>query len=153
MLDRVTDEVYSCLRHTFTNGKLSDAVISSSWCSQSKIRFVKKSCFDVEIADDWRLSCDGSQQVLKDEAPEESCKAKDLHRDFDECPCSWRAGIQQKEDTTPIIVTTPSLYLYKDPLLRYITSCDYPWSSPPLAACMTPSTGPLDLNLEGETSE
>ena len=153
ILDRVTNEVYSCLQTTFPSLKLSSDVISDAWCFKKKIRLVQKSCFEVKIPSDWRLSCDGSQQVLKDEAPVESCKSKGLNGNFDECPCSWRAGIQQKENTTPIIVTTPNLYLYKDPLLRYITSCDYPWSSPPLSTCMSPSTRPLDLNLRGETNE
>ena len=53
--------------------------------------------------------------------------------------CYWRAGVQDHV----VIVTTPSMYLYKDPLVRIITGCAFPWSSPRLTACMRPTTAAM----------
>lgn len=145
VVDRLTNEVYFCLQQTFPSLYIPDHIASASWCYPRKIRLFRRSCLEVKVPAEWRVSSDGMQQTLFDQAPEASCSAKGFTGS-----CYWRAGLQQEEDSSAIIVTTPSLYLYKDPLLRYITNCDYPWQSLELAYCMDTTTGPLDLNLRSE---
>lgn len=113
LLDRLTAEVEGCL------GKPID-----------------RSSFVVKVPADWSLSCDKSQQVLPSGAPGEGCDAKGLKN---ACPCRWRALIQCPN----VIVTTPSLYLYKDALTRWAAHVNEPYSRPELAKCARPTTEPL----------
>ena len=114
LLDRLTSEVEKCTGH------------------------IDRSSFMVKIPKDWALSCDGSQQVLSSPAPESGCRTKGLDP-TKECPCRWRALIQWPN----VIVATPSLYLYKDALSRFVSGSRDPWGDPKLVACVQPTTGPL----------
>lgn len=114
LIDRLTREVSECLKVSINPGS-----------------------FVVKVPGDWGLSCDKSQQVLSASAPEAGCAAKGLTCN---AKCSWRAFIQCPN----AIVTTPSLYLYKDALVRFVTGSQDPWSDPALAPCVAPTTGPLD---------
>jgi len=113
LVDRLTREVSECLKVSINTGS-----------------------FVVKVPADWGLSCDKSQQVLSASAPESGCAAKGLKN---ECACHWRAFVQCPN----AIVTTPSLYLYKDALVRFVTGSQDPWSDPALAACVAPTTDPL----------
>lgn len=115
LIDRLTDEVSTCLGVS-----------------------IDRSTFIVKVPSDWVKSCDGSQQVLTAIAPESGCAAKGLPTDSP-CPCRWRAVIQCPN----VIVATPSLYLYKDALVRWVTGSQNPWADPALAKCASPSTAPL----------
>jgi hypothetical protein len=88
-------------------------------------------CITIKIPKDITWSCDGTQQLLPTEAPQELCNAKGFNLDPD-CPCRWRALIQ----SPAIIVTTPNLALFKDALLRYVTDEFNPWLKPELVRCM-----------------
>lgn len=79
------------------------------------------------------MTCDGTQQVLLDEAPAASCEAKGLEP-TPECPCRWRAAIQDQQ----VAVSTPDLYNVRDPIVRIVTRCMQPWSAPELVQCMKP---------------
>jgi len=116
VLDRLTAEVEAC------TGKID------------RSSFVVK----IPAPPDWAPSCDGSQQVLRSRAPDDGCRAKGLTPDA-ACPCRWRARIQWPN----VIVATPSLYLYKDALTRFVTGSRDPWSDPKLAPCVAPTTPPL----------
>jgi hypothetical protein len=116
VIDRLVGEVETCLAKT-----------------------IDRSTFDVLIPKDWTLSCDHTQQVLPAEgAGSMGCVAKGL-RPTAGCPCRWRAYIKWPHT----IVTTPSMYLLKDALVRFIVDTDNPWTDPHLAQCATPSTDPL----------
>jgi hypothetical protein len=117
LLDRLTREVADCLQVS-----------------------VDSASFVVKVPVDWSVSCDGSQQLLSAEAPQLGCDAKGLPADPN-CPCRWRALIQCPN----VIVATPSLYLFKDALVRWVTGSNNPWADPALAKCATPSTAPLSL--------
>lgn len=97
---------------------------------------IDRSSFTVKVPADWSLSCDGKQQELSAIAPMSGCDAKDLHGD---CECRWRAVVQ----CPSTIVATPSLYLFKDALVRFVTGSQNPWADPVLAACVAPTTDPL----------
>ena len=56
ILDRVTNEVYSCLKDTFPSAVLFDDVLRVGYCHARKINFVPRSCIKVKIPNDWRLS-------------------------------------------------------------------------------------------------
>lgn len=115
LIDRLTDEVEACL---------SISIIRTS--------------FVVKVANDWIINCDGTQQLLPVLAGSAGCIAKGL-TPSEQCPCRWRAGIECPN----AIVTTPSFYLYKDALTRFVTGNMDPWASPELAVCASPSTTPL----------
>jgi hypothetical protein len=99
---------------------------------------IDRSAFLVKIPGDFVLSCDHKQQELTAIAPMSGCDAKNL---AGPCQCHWRAIIQCPN----VIVTTPSLYLFKDALVRWVTGSQNPWADPALAACAAPSTDPLSL--------
>jgi hypothetical protein len=125
----LTTEVETCL---LSNGYISQKIDRQS--------------FNVLIASDWFLSCDepgwGVNQLLPVSAPEEGCEAKGMTPD-PACPCDWRAGIECPNH----IITTPSFYLYKDALIRFITSIEDPWVGN-LATCATPTTTQLSDGTE-----
>lgn len=97
---------------------------------------IDRSSFVVKVPTDTVLSCDGKQQELTAIAPMSGCDAKGL---TGACPCHWRAVVQCPN----VIVATPSLYLFKDALVRFVTGSQNPWADPALAKCASPSTDPL----------
>ena len=113
-IDNLTNEVEKCLEDTFGNPpRLPDDVRQKADCLVETFALpIKRECFVVKIPDDWAFSCDGTQQVLTQSAPAERCYEKGL-TPTQTCPCRWRAGIQDDS----IIVVTPNLFLYKDPLV------------------------------------
>ena len=144
-LDYVVTTVETCLSERFPNG-LSSALAKKAGCYspwQGSIRPLDRDCVGIKIPEHWRISCDSKQQLLDRNAPQEGCIAKGLNRDFNECPCSWRAGIQ--EDST--IVVTPDLYMLPDPLVRWMTGCLNVWIEE-ISPCVRPLTVPLtgDIN-------
>jgi len=142
LIDRLTNEVNSCLTAAFPTGNLPSDVISSAHCYQrtSFLLPIDKTEFIVKVASDWVLNCDGTQQLLPTpvKAGPSGCIAKGQTPDA-QCPCRWRAGIQ----CLTVLIVTPSFYLYKDVLIRFVTGCQNPWGNTQLATCATPSTTPL----------
>ena len=114
-IDRLTTEVGDCLHIS-----------------------IDRSSFIVKVPTDFGLSCDGKQQELSALAPMSGCDAKGLAGG---CSCHWRALVQCPN----VIVATPSLYLFKDALVRFVTGSSNPWADPELAKCAAPSTDPLSL--------
>lgn len=142
LIDRLTNEVNLCLTSMSPTGQLPSDAMSGSRCFQGKTFQlpINRKSFIVKIANDWVLSCDGTQQLLPDpvKAGPAGCVAKGQTPDA-QCPCRWRAGIRCPN----VIVVTPSFYLYKDALIRFVTGCQNPWASQALSQCASPSTTPL----------
>lgn len=132
-IDRLTDEVESCLIEEFGNPAIiPDDVMADSDCVVNTFDIpLLRECIVVKIPSDWTWSCDGTQQLLSCEAPQELCNEKGFEYD-PECPCRWRAGIQDNH----IIIVTPNLYLYKDPLIRITTGCNNPWAHRKFLKCI-----------------
>lgn len=103
---------------------------------------IDRSSFIVKIAV-CGLSCDGSQQLLPDDAPNSGCDAKGLPN-TPGCPCRWRARIAWPN----VIVSCPSLYLMKDALTRFVSGSQNPWADPALSRCVQPTTAPLSKGTE-----
>lgn len=145
LVDRLTDEVETCLIKQFGNPPTipSNTQIEGQ-CKDNTFQLpIKRECLTVKVANDWILSRDGTQQMLPYIAGYGDC-GKGLPTDG---PCYWRAGIQ--DDLT--IVVPPSFYLYKDPLVKITTGCRNPWLSSQLSDCMSPTTDPLgNGNEDGE---
>ena len=143
LIDKLTEEVEQCLLEQFGEKlKIPKDVSLTGQCMFDSFNLpAPRSCFKVKIPSEWTLSCDGSQQVLLTTAPQYLCNQKGLAPNQD-CPCRWRAGIQEGNN----IVTTPSFYLYKDPLIRIITGCNNPWGHEKLAVCAAPSVPKLPEN-------
>lgn len=139
LIDRLTDEVENCLAQEFPLGIIPKDIVKAANCYRDNfvVHFDRQS-FNVKIASNWQLSCDKSEQVLPTLAGSAGCIAKGL-TPSDICPCKWRAGIQCPNN----LIVTPNFFLYKDVLIRYITSCSNPWIVPKLATCATPTTTPL----------
>jgi hypothetical protein len=139
LIDRLTNEVERCLFLKFPE-RLSDTVKLQAGCDGDlTFKPLNRASFVVKVASDWHLTCDGQQQVLPIEAPAISCEYYKGEHPTLECPCSYRAGIKCPN----ILVVTPSLYIYKDVLIRFLYDCVDPWANKDLAACATPSTAPL----------
>lgn len=139
IIDRLTNEVEACLESRF-GGTLTKDVLDASGCPEQQFKLpIDRSSFVVKVAQDWQLSCDQTEQVLPITAGAAGCVAKGLiPTEF--CPCRWRAGIKCPN----VLIVTPSFFLYKDVLIRYITGCINPWASPTLAECAAPTTQPLN---------
>lgn len=147
LVDRLVDEVEACLTKAYPDGWINTLEGQAQHddgpaCGKSH-RFtlpITRSCLTVKVAADWHVSesvFNGSkQQLLHDIASESGDCGKGENGPT---ACFWRAGIQSKV----VIVTTPSFYLLKDPLVRIVTGCGAPWSSETLSACMQPTTGAL----------
>lgn len=137
LIDRLTDEVETCL-NGFA-GTLPEDVSRASGCPTTTLNPIDRSRFVVKVASNWQLNCDRTEQVLPVLAGGAGCVAKGLVP-TQSCPCRWRAGIKCPN----VLIVTPSFFLYKDVLIRYITGCINPWASPALAECATPTTQPLN---------
>ena len=141
LIDILTNEVNDCLITTFPNKILSETIMNASYCDNIEMPLpIDKTSFVVKIPNDWILNCDNTQQVLPTPVKSggDGCIDKGL-TPTEFCPCRWRAGIKCPN----MLITTPSFYLYKDVLVRFITGCANPWASPELAICASPSTSPL----------
>lgn len=126
-IDVAVKEVEDCLDLNFPNRQTP----SNAWCSSSDFEpFVSPECLTIKVPDDWSWSCNGEEQLLKDDAPQEGCEAKRFRVDAD-CPCKWRGGIQ---DNT--IILTPNLRMLKDILVEFITGCGYIYADKRLKECV-----------------
>lgn len=112
-IDQEVAELESCLSDFRVLPKEAD-------CIATTFEFPNRNCLRVKIANDWFWSKDGTQQLLPSAAPIELCRAKGLTDD----ECWWRGGIQDGN----VIITTPNLVIFKDPLIRVITGCNLSWS-------------------------
>jgi len=138
-IDRVVDAVEACVTKTFgTPPKLPDVYKSATGASCVGLTFplpFERSKFVIKIARDWKLSDDGTQQLLPLDAGH-GCEAKGQKP-----PCMWRAIIVDEPLT---IVVPPSMYLLPDDLLRLNLGCLNPWFEQAMAVCAMPQTGALD---------
>lgn len=116
LIDRLVDETENCIG-----------------------RKINRASFKVKIADDWELNCDKTQQTLPIVVNSTGCIDKGQDPTIT-CPCKFRAGIKCPN----IIVTTPSMYLFKDMLIRFVVSVSNPWIDDALSICAQPSTDPLE---------
>lgn len=140
LVDRLTRETEDCLIENFGNPPvIPPEVVEAAACRHNSFDLpIERECLTVKIPDDCFLSHDNKQELLPAEAPDYICEAKGLSPDEGHS-CHWRAGIQDNWT----IVSCPSLYLYKDPLIRIATGCNDLWKHPLLARCAAPSTSSL----------
>ena len=131
-IDRLTIEVEACLEEEFGNPPLipRDVMLAGDCISDSFALPFHRECFDVKVPNDWVISCDGTQQLLPALAPQQGCLDKGFEADQN-CPCRWRGGLQNSNT----VVTTPSMIIYKDPLIRFGTGCNNPWNHARLSKC------------------
>jgi hypothetical protein len=115
LVDQLTDQVETCLRQSIDRGALV-----------------------VKVPNDWTVDTMTGQQLLSLQAYPTGCVSKGETPSAAD-PCRWRAVVQ----CPSTIVTTPSFYLYKDALVRWVTGSQDPWSDPALAPCVQPATNPL----------
>ncbi len=141
IIDKIFDETEKCLRENFPKQKFDDEYRFKVGCALRGFELpIKRDCIKVKIADDCTLNHDGTQELLNSFAPETACDGKYIDAGpSEEWPCKWRAGIQDYN----VIVTCPSLYLIKDPLVRLVTGCVRIWDDPKMANCAKPSTKSL----------
>ena len=139
-IDRLVDETEACLARTFPGGILPDSVVKQAACKSNRFNpIVPRECITVKIISDWTLSTvsfAGSKHQLIPGVIAEGCTEKGMSPGA----CYKRVGIL---DNTTIVVP-PSMYVFKEPIVKITTGCYQPWSSPALSACMTPTTGALD---------
>ena len=141
-IDRLTDEAEACIAKTYPSATMPPDVVLAAGCFRPAITLTApRSCMTVKVISDWFLSSvvspvDGSKQQMIPGVIAEGCTEKGMPPG----PCYRRVGILNYRT----IVTPPAMYLLKQGVVELMTGCVSPWSSPALAACMTPTTGPLD---------
>lgn len=139
-IDRIVDEVETCIAQLAPGGVLPPEVVLAAACRESRVTLpFPRSCMAIKVINNWFLSdyeFAGSKQQLIPGWVSMDCTEKGLPNG----PCYRRSGIINNDT----IVTTPSMYLLKDSLVKLYVNCPLPWSSPALTACMTPTTGALD---------
>lgn len=136
IIDRQADEAESCVADLLANGWIPGW---ANGCDGTRFSMpVCRSCFTIKVAADAFLSRDGTQELLPSPAPATGCADKGLCSDVKNCPCYWRAGIQDNR----YIVIPPSGYLFKDAFVRQATGCNSVWVGE-LAACVHPTVPPL----------
>lgn len=118
-VDQKFQEAFDCLKE--------------NWHLPKHISF-GPSCVTIFFPDDWRTSCDGTQQIFG-LAPQEACNDKGFSLDPN-CPCGWRVTIIDGK----IIATTPNLYMLKAGIVQYYSgySAADAWNTPDLAKCAMP---------------
>lgn len=141
MIDRLTNEVESCLIEKFGSPIVLDKeIVQQAQCRSNSFDLpLPRQCLVVKVAPDWFVSqyeYGGSKHQLIPYTNGGICTDKGVPVQT----CYYRAGLQ--DDFT--IVVPPSFYLYKDPLVRIVTGCLNPWNNPQLSECMFPTTKPLD---------
>lgn len=117
LLDRIVDEVEACLL------RLPPLAESKCW----KVPIDRRS-FRVVVATDYNTDADGEQTLPVYAGM--GCKGQTGK-------CYWRALLQPDR----VIVTTPNLKLFPDPLIRMVLGVQNIWDYPALAACAMPSAG------------
>lgn len=120
-IDALTDDVEACLHRTL-GPDLPERVWAAASCG-SRSWGVKRQCLTVKIAPDWRVGEWGDQIIPHGTGA--ACKGSTS-------PCFFRTVVQD----SLTIVTTPDLKLYEAGVAQIATGCQYPWSSPEIAACI-----------------
>jgi hypothetical protein len=145
-IDRLTDETEACIAKAYPAGVMPPDVVLTAACFRPAISLTApRSCMTVKVISDWFLSSvvspiDGSKQQMIPGIVATGCTEKGMPSG----DCYRRVGILNYRT----IVTPPAMYLYKQGVVELMTGCVAPWSVPALAACMTPTTGPLDNGSE-----
>jgi hypothetical protein len=147
-IDMIVNTVSDCLIKAFPDGKLTEEVLNSTQCVSNSIRLpIDRNAFVIKVADNCRLSCDKTQEVLPNnvEAGIQGCLNKgESLQSIEACGgCFWRSGVSCNGGGTPAIISCPNLYLTPDDIVRVVTGCQESWSSKTLAVCAAPLTPPL----------
>lgn len=139
LIDEMSLEVKECLKKNFPTlsvtsqqrieGECSDTEFSNSYHAAFNY-----GCWQVKFDPQWTISCSGHQILSQGPPmrPGEKCGGKNLDP-TKECPCRYRMAVFEKT-----FVITPDAQLFKDGLVRSITSCKNPWGNKLLAECASP---------------
>lgn len=135
LVDRLTNEVEACLmtldpiltQEEQRIGGCQAPVLEQKICRE---------CLVAAIAPDWFYTpYSGGQQVLP------IVGGRCIKAD---CDGQQKGYLRVFVQDDYVVVVPPSMYLYKEGLVKITTGCWQPWLLPRLAVCMTPTTGPLD---------
>lgn len=127
-LDDIDWKIYEAKRCLST--AFPDDLLDAKWCPPTFNVSIDEGCIKVKVPDNWSWSCDGQEQLLADDAPQEACDKKGFVADK-ECPCKWRGGVQ----VDGVIITTPNLRMFKESAVKLITGCWYLYDDSRLAEC------------------
>lgn len=144
-IDNIVDDLENCLFHEVPAMSAWDR--KQAGCDRTTFYSftgkIDRSSFTIKIDENWRLSADGTRMLTSAEADQRSCEQKGLDPTKD-CPCRWQAAVQDCD----IVVVPPSLYNLKDPVLRIVLGCDYPWANSILSKCLNPIVPMLPENFD-----
>lgn len=135
LVDAIVDETERCLLQHFPNKKMKywDAV--RNHCASVELNIpLERAGLTLKVPNDYIHSKIDGQELLNVSAPPEVCSAKGICMESDCEDCKWRAGVQDG----CVAVTTPSLYMLKDPLVKIMTRCLYIWGQKEFAVCASP---------------
>lgn len=140
-IDTITLEVKECLKKNFLNLTFSQEVREKANCSGSSNfesqywQAFKYGCWQVKIDPNWSVGCSGNQILSQGPPvpPGTQCGGKKDMITTRDCPCRYRMAVDGKT-----FVITPDARLFKDGLVRAITSCTNPWGHKLLSECASP---------------
>ena len=140
-IDDMASEVKNCLHKNFPDFKISKEVRESANCS--KLEFKDEywaawnyGCWQVKIDPDWSIGCSGNQILSQGPPvpPGTRCGGKKDMITTKDCPCRYRVAVDGKT-----FVITPDARLFKDGLIKAVTSCKNPWGHKLLSECANPN--------------
>lgn len=121
-IDRRIDEVETCLKQKYPDGKLPLEIIQNGHCLYPTFDTnIHRSCLEIKVAPDWHVGCLG-EEIFPCSIDPKYCLAKGI-TPTQECPCECRSAIQDQN----VIVITPDLYLLKGDMIRLQTGCNFIW--------------------------
>lgn len=140
MIDEMALEVKECIKKNFPSFSVSKEVRLAASCSN--VNFADEyrntwnyGCWRVKFDPNWSIGCSGNQILSQGPPmpPGKQCGGKKDVITTKECPCRYRAAVYDKT-----FIITPDAKLFKDVLVRAVTSCKNPWGHPLLSECASP---------------
>jgi len=140
VIDDKALEVKACIKKNFPDLRVSKEVRLLGECSSVDFKSSywnawNYGCWQVKYDPDWSIGCSGNQVLSQGPPmpPGTQCGGKKDMITTKDCPCRYRMAVFEKT-----FVITPDARLFKDGLIRAITSCKNPWGHPLLSECASP---------------
>lgn len=140
MIDEMALEVKECIKKNFPSLSVSKEVRQSAACSSVDFSDEYWSawdygCWQVKFDPYWEVGCSGNQVLSQGPPvpPGTQCGGKKDMITTKACPCRYRMAVFEKT-----FVITPDARLFKDGLVRAVTSCKNPWGHELLSECARP---------------
>ncbi len=130
-LKAIVDETVACV------ARVARPYAPDAYC-HAQVEPPCRECMQMLVSEQWSWSCDGREQLLHVDAPQESCRQKGFEED-PHCPCRFRGGTM-RHDNHNMIVVTPNLTMLRYEVVRYWAGCWNPIYDARLNRCAEEAT-------------